>query len=199
MGVAPPPDTFAPMAERRRGRLKKVREWARSLDFALAKRFGLASREDRLFFILIAAVGVGGGLLGLVTDRCIALVQTLLWGQAGDFLQIVTKVPRWLVVVAPALGGAVVGLILWLGRRRSRSEPGGEGMAMLIEAVALTGGEIAPEPVLVNALAAIVPVGSGGSPPPQGATVRPGAQRFPLVGPRPGQPPPKAKNFVACR
>src|SRR6266849_3002096 len=117
------------MEERGSSRLEKVREWARSLDFALA------SREDRLFFILIAAVGVVGGLLGLVTDRCIALVQTLLWGRSGDFLQIVTKVPRWLVVVAPACGGVAVGLILWLGRRRSRSkigsEAGGEGMAML--------------------------------------------------------------------
>src|ERR1700709_45143 len=101
------------MAERWSGRLKKVREWARSLDFALAKRFGLASREDLLFFILIVVVGVGGGLLGLATDRCIALVQTLLWaGHTGDFLKVVPKVPRWLGVVAPACGGAVVGLIL---------------------------------------------------------------------------------------
>src|SRR5580765_8233952 len=106
------------MEEPRSSRLEKLREWARSLDFALARRFGLASREDRLFFILIVAVGVVGGLLGFVTDRCIALVQTLLWGRTGDFLQVVARVPRWLVVVAPACGGALVGLILWLGRRR---------------------------------------------------------------------------------
>jgi len=187
------------MAERWPGRLKKLREWARSLDFALAKRFGLASREDRLFFILIVAVGVVGGLLGLVTDRCIALVQALLWeGHTGDFLQVVALVPRWLVVVAPAAGGALVGLILWLGRRRKRSETGGEGMAMLIEAVALTGGKIAPRPVLINALAALVTVGSGGSLGREGPMIRLGAMISSWMGQRLELPAHKLKILVGC-
>src|SRR3954470_946336 len=183
---------------RRSGRLKRVREWARSLDFALAKRFGLASREDRLYFVLIVVVGVVGGLLGLVTDRCIALVQTLLWGRSGDFLKVIPAVPRWLVIVAPACGGVLIGLILWLGRRRTRSETGGEGMAMLIEAVALTGGKIAPRPVLLNALAALVTVGSGGSLGREGPMIRLGAMVSSWLGQRLELPAPKLKILVGC-
>jgi len=187
---------------RRSGWLGRAREWARSLDFALARRFGLASREDRLFFVLIAALGVIGGLLGLVTDRCSALVQTLLWGRPGDFLRLVTQVPRWLVVVAPACGGVLVGLILWLGRRRARGkaggEAGGEGMAMLIEAVALTSGKIAPRPVLINALAAVVTVGSGGSLGREGPMIRLGAMISSWMGQRLELPPHRLKILVGC-
>ncbi|MEA2603281.1 MAG: chloride channel protein family [Acidobacteriota bacterium] len=184
------------------GWLSRARDWARSLDFTLARRFGLANREDRLFFLLIGAVGVISGLLGLVTERCIALVQTLLWGRKGDFLALVTQVPRWLVVAAPAAGGAVVGLILWLGRRRSRGqaggEAGGEGMAMLIEAVALTGGKIAPRPVLINALAAVVTVGSGGSLGREGPMIRLGAMISSWMGQRLELPPHRLKILVGC-
>src|SRR5262245_30514398 len=99
-------------------RLRRVRDWVRNLDFALARRFGLANREDRLFFLLIGLVGVVGGLLGFATDLLIGLVQRVLWGAPGDLIALVPKVPRWVVVAAPATGGALLGLILWLSRRR---------------------------------------------------------------------------------
>ena len=40
------------METRSADRLRRLREWARSLDFTLARRFGLANREGRLFFLL---------------------------------------------------------------------------------------------------------------------------------------------------
>ncbi len=118
--------------------------------------------------------------------------------------------PRWVVVAAPAAGGALVGLILWLGRRRARrhavgdtggkpgGEAGGEGMAMLIEAVALTGGKIAPRPVLINALAALVTVGSGGSLGREGPMIRLGAMISSWLGQRLELPPHKLKILVGC-
>src|SRR5436305_621490 len=90
------------METRSRGWLRRLRDWAGSLDFTLARRFGLANREDRVFFLLIAAVGVVGGLLGAATDLLIGGVQTLLWGSSGDLLTLVPKVHRWVVVAAPA-------------------------------------------------------------------------------------------------
>jgi CIC family chloride channel protein len=178
--------------------LERLRDWARSLDFTLARRFGLASREDRVFFLLIAAVGVVGGLLGLATQRFIDLVQTVLWGSPGDLLSLATRVPRWVVVAAPMCGGALIGMILWLDRRRSRSGTTGEGMASLIEAVALSGGKIAPRPSLVNALAAIVTVGSGGSLGREGPMIRMGAMISSWMGQRLELPPHRLKILVGC-
>ena len=187
------------METRSVARLRRVRDWIRSLDFTLARRFGLANREDRLFFILIGAVGVIGGLLGLATDFLIGLLQRLLWGQSGDLLAIAPKVhPRWMAVVPLAIGGALVGLILWLGRRRTKGQGSGEGMASLIEAVAVSGGKIAPRPVLVNALAAIVTVGSGGSLGREGPMIRLGAMISSWMGQRLELPPHRLKILVGC-
>ena len=179
--------------------LRRVRDWARSLDFTLARRFGLANREDRLFYLLIGLVGVIGGLLGLVTEFLIGSLQQLLWGEPGDLLAIAPKIqPRWMVVFPLAVGGALVGLILWLGRRRLKGEASGEGMATLIEAVALSGGKIAPRPVLINALAAIVTVGSGGSLGREGPMIRLGAMISSWMGQRVDLPPHRLKILVGC-
>jgi CIC family chloride channel protein len=180
-------------------RLRRLREWVRSLDFTLARRFGLANREDRRFFVLIGAVGILGGLLGAATDLLIGLLQTLLWGSSGDLLTVIPKVHRWVVVAAPTAGGAAIGVILWLGRRRARKEvAGSEGMAMLIEAVALSGGKIAPRPVLIDALAAIVTVGSGGSLGREGPMIRLGAMVSSWLGQRLEMPPHRLKILVGC-
>ena len=179
-------------------RLRRLRDWARSLDFTLARRFGLANREDRHFFILIGIVGIVGGLLGAATDLLIGLVQTLLWGSRGDLLTVIPKVHRWVVVAAPAVGGALLGVILRFGRRRDKGEAGGEGMAMLIEAVALSGGKIAPRPVLLNAVAAIVTVGSGGSLGREGPMIRLGAMISSWLGQRLEMPPHRLKILVGC-
>jgi CIC family chloride channel protein len=173
---------------------RRVREWLRALDFTLARRFGLATREDRIFFALIAAVGVVGGLLGVATDRLIAAVQSVLWGRQGELLEVAREVPRWVVVAAPALGGAVIGLIIWLGRQ----SVSGEGMSSLIEAVALHGGRIKPRPVLINALAAIVTVGSGGSLGREGPMIRLGAMIASWAGGRMRIPAHRVKILVGC-
>src|SRR4029077_20527209 len=99
----------------------------------------------------------------------------LLWGSRGDVgVAVAPNVPPWVMIAAPGAGGALVALISGLGRR----PVGGEGMATLIEAVALSGGKIASRPVLLDALASIATVGSGGPPGRGGAVMRPRAQDF---------------------
>jgi chloride channel protein, CIC family len=182
------------MGTRSAARWRRVREWLRALDFTLARRFGLATREDRVFFALIAGVGVVGGLLGVATDRLIAAIQTVLWGRQGELLELAREVPPWVVVAAPALGGLVIGLIIWRGRQSAS----GEGMSSLIEAVALHGGRIPPRPVLLNALAAIVTVGSGGSLGREGPMIRLGAMIASWSGGRLRIPAHRIKILIGC-
>lgn len=180
----------------RSARLLRFREWASSLEFALARRFGLATREERVFFSLIGVVGIIGGLLGVATEGLIQAVQAVLWGHSGEFLRplLAHQVPPWVVIGAPACGGVLVGLIVWLGRQ----PPGGEGMAMLIEAVALSSGKIAPRPVLFDALTAVATVGSGGSLGKEGPMIRVGAMLSSLLGQRFRLPPHRVKILVGC-
>src|SRR5436305_3196673 len=182
------------MRGRSRERLRRLRTWLRAFDFALARRFGLATRDDRIFFILIALIGVVGGLLGFATQQVIDALQALLWGRHGDILQTVRAAPRWMVVAVPALGGALVGLLLWLDRR---PEPG-EGIGSIIEAIALQAGKIAPRPVLVNAAASVVTVASGGSLGREGPMIRLGAMVSSWLGQRFGVAPHRLKILVGC-
>jgi chloride channel protein, CIC family len=174
---------------------RRWREWASSLEFTLARRFGIATREERLFFLLIGVVGVVGGLLGMATEGLIQGVQALLWGSRGDLgVAVASNVPPWVMIAAPTAGGALVALVIWLGRR----PVGGEGMAMLIEAVALSGGKIASRPVLLDAVASIATVGSGGSLGREGPMIRLGAMISSWLGLRLGLPPHRVKILVGC-
>ncbi|HVT16604.1 MAG TPA: chloride channel protein [Thermoanaerobaculia bacterium] len=173
---------------------RRVREWLGSFEFTLARRFGLATREERTFFLLIGLVGALSGLLGLATKALIEGVQVLLWGSNAELYLVARKVPQWLVIAAPACGGLLVGAIIWLARR----PVAGEGMAMLIEAVALQGGKLAPRPVLVNALAAIATLGGGGSLGREGPMIRLGAMIASWSGQRLGLPAHRIKILVGC-
>jgi CIC family chloride channel protein len=175
-------------------RLERWRKWASSFEFTLARRFGLATREERIFFLLIGGVGVVGGLLGVATEGVIKAIQALLWGSSGDLLSAARTVPRWVVVAAPACGGALVGLITWLGRQPR----GSEGMAMLIESVALSGGRIPARPVLIDALTAAATVGSGGSLGKEGPMIRVGSMISSVLAQRFGLPPHRVKILVGC-
>jgi CIC family chloride channel protein len=174
--------------------MRRLRGWARSLDFTLARRFGLATREDRVFYALIGLMGVIAGLLGVAVHGLIAVVRSLLWRSPAPLLDVARDAPPWAVVAVPALGGALVGLIVWIARK----PVGGGGMSALIESVALAGGKIPPQPVLANALAAVVTVGSGGSLGREGPMIRLGAMLSSWLGSRLGLAPHRLKILVGC-
>ena len=67
---------------------QSIRNVFRRLDFALARRFALTTREERLFFLLIPTIGVVAGLLGIAVHRAIDGVRVLLWGYWPSFVSI---------------------------------------------------------------------------------------------------------------
>jgi chloride channel protein, CIC family len=182
------------MGERSAAWLQRLRDWTRSLDFTLARRFGLATREDRLFYFLIASVGVVAGLGGVAVHGLIEVLQALLWQSPEGLADAARKLPPWLVVAIPAFGGVLVGIIAWIVKQ----PVGGGGMSALIEAVAVSGGKIPPKPVIANALAAVATVGSGGSLGREGPMVRLGAMIASWGGSRFGLPPHRLKVLIGC-
>jgi CIC family chloride channel protein len=174
--------------------MRRLRGWRRGLDFALARRFGLATREDRLFFLLIPLVGLLAGVFGLVITKLIAVFQTALWGSGEEILTRARNAPAWLRVVAPAIGGTIVGLIAW----RARAPVGGHGISRLLEAVALRGGRVPPKPALLSAAAAVATVGSGGSLGREGPMIGLGAMVASWLGDRAKLPAHRLKVLVGC-
>ena len=62
---------------------RRLRRWGVAAELTLARRFGLATSEDRRFFLLIPLVGVIGGLLAVGLDHLLDGVRALLWGEAA--------------------------------------------------------------------------------------------------------------------
>lgn len=182
------------MVERARRLWRRLEKLRGAVDFALARRFGLATREDRIFFLLIGGVGVVAGVLGTLVHQLIDGLRHLLWGGAPTLLAAARTAPWWLVVGAPALGGLIAGLVL----RVSRQQGTGGGMGQLIEAVALTGGKVATRPIIAHALAAVATVGSGGSLGREGPMIRLGAMMSSWMGSRLGLPAHRLKILVGC-
>ena len=171
-----------------------VRQTLGRIEFFLARRFALSTREDRVFFLLIPTVGLAVGTLGILIHRLIDGVRALLWGYWPSFVNAAGNAPKWLVILAPTAGGVLIALLVILAR-----EPvGGRGMSTLIEAVALGGGRVPMRPVTLGALAAVFTVGAGGSLGREGPMIRLGSAISSWIGQKTGLPPFRLKILVGC-
>lgn len=181
----------------------RLRRWRRSVDFTLARRFGLATRADRTFFLLIGVVGVLAGVMGVVIHELVDGIQRLLWGTA-DLVAAVGSLRQageegawwwWLVVVGtPAAGGLLVGLLFLATRGVGKRG----GMSLLIESVLLHGGRIPPGPIAANGLASVLTVGVGGSLGREGPMIRLGAMVSTWLAARLGVAPHRVKILLGC-
>ncbi len=169
------------------------RRW-RLVEFKLARQFGLATRADRQFFLLVPLIGVIAGSLGVVVHGLIDGLRRLLWGADPSFLAAATEAEWWWRVGACTLGGLAVSVVVWLGK-----EPvGGHGMSLLIESVARRGGEVPARPVILRAIAAVLTVGAGGSLGREGPMIRLGAMISSTLGRRFRLPPHRVKILLGC-
>jgi len=142
--------------------------------FPLKSRFPI--RQKPILFAL-AAVGVG-----LAAGGGIWLFKALIEGVHHLFFvemrQSLENILPFAVVILPAIGGLVVGLIMhWLvGEERH------QGVSGIIEAVALAGGRLRYKRIPLKVLAAALSIGSGASVGPEDPSVQLGANIGSMVG-----------------
>jgi CIC family chloride channel protein len=169
-------------------------------------------RRDRAVehsFVVLVAIACGlAGAAGAIGLR--ALVQgfaALAFGGEADSLAALfaiagtgepelmgVQAPGWRRLIAPALGGAVVGpLLYWLAR-----ESRGHGVPAVMEAVARRGGVIRPRVVAVTTLASALTIGTGGSAGREGPIVQIGAAIGSVIGQLLRLPPRQMRTLVGC-
>ncbi len=115
-------------------------------------------------------VGLGGGLGTVLFRKAIDAATAVFFGQA-------VTLPPAVELFLPALGGLVVGLWMYV---LSPKGPG-QGVAGIMEAVALHGGRIEPRGAIARIVGAIITIGSGGSAGPEDPSVQIGATVGSLV------------------
>lgn len=153
-------------------------------------------REHQQLAMLLVAmvVGVLGGYGAVLFRLVIKLAQGAFYGDSGDILTFVATLPRWMLVVMPAVGGLVVGLLVHYGAPEAK----GHGVPEVMEAVLLKNGRIRKRVAFVKILASAVCIGSGGSVGREGPIVQIGAGVGSTVGQLLRATPVQQKTLVGC-
>lgn len=133
------------------------------------------------FSHLVGIPALIGALTGAVTIGFVELIAAVQWLAIGSTrlpLLVLPEVPWWRILLAPVVGGLLVGPIL----RFVASEAEGHGVPEVIEAVSLGGGRIRRRVAAVKSLVSALTIGSGGSVGREGPIVQIGAAVGSAVG-----------------
>jgi CIC family chloride channel protein len=117
-------------------------------------------QTEQIYMVLVSvAIGLLGGFSAVGFRLLIQSMNELFWHQGQYTIDYLYSLPFWWKLVAPTLGGAVVGLII----HRFAREAKGHGVPEVMEAVAIHSGRIRPRVVVAKMFASGVCIASGGS------------------------------------
>ncbi len=115
--------------------------------------------ENTVTIALAIFIGLLGGFGAIGFRLLIRAVQGIFYGSGPDLVEIVSSIPWYWKILIPAIGGLVVGPLIFFFAREAK----GHGVPEVMEAVALRSGIIRKRVVIVKSLASAICMGSGGS------------------------------------
>ncbi|MFH1429212.1 MAG: chloride channel protein [Candidatus Margulisiibacteriota bacterium] len=142
-------------------------------------------------FIQAVIIGVITAMAAIAFRSLIAFFQSGFFNTGQNVLFFMGK---YYVIVIPAIGGLIVGLLI----KYYAPEAKGHGVPEVMNAVANLGGRIRPRIVLIKALASSICIGSGGSVGREGPIVQIGSAIGSTLGQYLNLTHKQIKNLVAC-
>jgi CIC family chloride channel protein len=136
-------------------------------------------------------VGVGAGI-GAVAFRF--LINSVAWVGYEWLPNILGNFGKSYIILVPAVGGLLVGLLIYYFAREAK----GHGVPEVMEAVALRGGRIRPIVAVIKSLASSITIGSGGSAGREGPIVQIGSALGSTLGQMLHLSDDRVRNLVAC-
>ena len=119
----------------------------------------LQTNEHTIMAVLGVVVGLAGGFGAVGFRHLIDFFQTLAYGGKNDLLELVVNLPWYHRIAIPAIGGLIVGPLVYFFAREAK----GHGVPEVMESVALKGGVIRKRVVVVKTLASAISISTGGS------------------------------------
>ena len=141
--------------------------------------------------ILAVIVGLGAGLGAIAFRWLIGWAHDLFFGSAHQWL---APWGDYQVIPVPAIGGLLVGLLIYFLAREAK----GHGVPEVMLAVAAQGGRIRPRVAVVKSLASALCIGSGGSAGREGPIVQIGSALGSTLGQILHLPAERVRLLVAC-
>lgn len=130
-----------------------------------------ANRQISIW-VLGAIIGIGAAILAVAFREAIGLVQYLWSGERSEiYLAAVRETPWQTIVLAPIIGGLVVGLLLQLFVKSKRAG----GVADVIEARHVSGRPLTLREGIMSAIVTVISLGAGGSAGREGPVIHLGA------------------------
>lgn len=169
----------------------RFRKWVASLWRGWRER--LSAGEPLWLLALAVAIGALSGYGAVVFRLLIGWLQNIFWHHAYVTPELLHAQPRWVIVITPALGGLIVGFIVY----HFASEARGHGVPEVMAAVALRNGVIRPRVALAKILSAALTISSGGSAGREGPIVQIGAALASSLGQLLKVPPAVLRTMVA--
>ena len=149
------------------------------------------SKDTLINLILAVVIGIATGF-GAIGFRWLIETFKHLFFTEGQ--QALSFLGGYYVVITPAIGGLLVGLLVYYAAREAK----GHGVPEVMAAVAFKGGVIRPRVVLVKSFASAICIGSGGSVGREGPIVQIGSAIGSTIGQLSRIDSRRLKAFVAC-
>ncbi len=173
-------------------RLLALARWARRVGRSWVER---ARGGEYLFLLFVAAfIGLLGGLGAIAFSQAIHFFQHGFWGFVEPRLSDLQAIPAWKLLLVPAGGGLLVGLITTFFAPEAK----GHGVPQVIKAVALKGAIIRGRVAIAKTIASAITIGSGGSAGREGPVIQIGAAIGSRLGQAMGMPKRSLRTLVAC-
>jgi CIC family chloride channel protein len=151
----------------------------------------LQPSSELVLFGTALIVGIGAGV-GAVFFRY--LINAVSWIGYDWFPRVTAGWGKSYIVIIPALGGMLVGPLVYFFAREAK----GHGVPEVMEAVALKGGRIRPRVAVIKSLASAICIGSGGSVGREGPIVQIGSALGSTLGQLLRLSEDRIRNLVAC-
>lgn len=164
--------------------------------FFLSGRFGelLDRWQPHPELVLIGTALLVGILTGIGAILFRYLINGVAWIGYEWIPEVTSGLGKSYVIFVPAIGGLLVGLLIFFFAREAK----GHGVPEVMEAVALKGGRIRPRVAVVKSLASSITIGSGGSAGREGPIVQIGSAIGSTIGQALNLSDDRISNLVAC-
>jgi CIC family chloride channel protein len=152
-------------------------------------------KTEHTFMVVVAVIiGIAGGFGAIFFRFAIRFFQGLFFGSWHYTLDYALKLPWYVKLGAPTLGGLIVGPIVYYFAREAK----GHGVPEVMESIVKHAGAIHPRVMIAKVTASAVSIGSGGSVGREGPIVQIGSAIGSAIGQVLRVTGPRLRTLVAC-